>query len=992
MYKFLSYQARLRRLLRMEEPEISRDARRRLQWFIYCLEHESNVSLTCRYFGIARSTFLRWANRFDPLDPQTLEEHSRRPKHFRQPETPEATVSLIKSLREKDPHISRKAIVETLRTLHSIQISEASVGRVIRRYALFFADTPSHARKRREIEPLSLGISEYNESLQDNAQSRPDENGGLSFAPSAILLVLVAFASLAAGFLTDPDRAFAADSDSFQINNSIGNNSDAAGSTSESFQIDNASLTWSESTGEGDSYGFGESDSDEDDGGGDTGGTDGASTGGGSGSRGGGSGSGGGRNSGTGRLGDTGITDGTQSPLDGITGAPVKPTLPSAPSAAPSVPANPIAPKAPVATVSKAVSAGLLFATPKYFNVSDPVVYKTIVETRESQEQEVHRLAADADSLRRDIALLFMNFLTFTMLVVTYIHIRIGMFASMGLDILSFLRPGFVKVSTPKKLSAKHVIKRKLRQKKTTRFFHKRVLSIALLAGFAAGTLGHIPVTFAEVTVPQKIIYNGQLKNGSGQKIITNHIMRFSFWSDSDAVPEDLLGDGSIDITRPNYAGWQEVHLIKPNNSGYFSLNLGSGTALPAFSDMSQQQLMNLHMQVEVKQVGQPDTSFQIMDVNPSPVLDRTPVRSVPFALNADLLDQRDTGTGSGNIAVLGSGGVFDIAHIPGGTNSGNFTIDFNNTETSEISLTFGDSIGKSLSYSIPESLFNFDDDVRIQGDLTVTGVINGIDISTLVSPEIPALKVSSGAGLNVNVAVGSYRINGDITNFPGQGNVVLNDDTTNYLFFGSGGLTISTIGLPSDESAIPLATVVTSGGSITSVADRRVLQNDDRERSVSEHFSAAFEHVVFQGDAGDNVGQMSEQHDSINLKNYYQWTSTVGTLQDYDIIVRVPLSEDFVGWIDNPLHVQYRATTVDNANAKLDITVFDTNGNPVILSGATTNLTGTSWATSQIEFLGSPTWTPATKFLIKFKVSAKENFQIHLGGFLLKFRELITN
>src|SRR3989344_4188287 len=115
MFKLQSDPARVRRLLRMEETDMTRDARKRLQWFAYCLEHESNVSLTCRYFGIARSTFVRWAKRFDPLDPETLEEYSRRPKHFREPETPEATVALIKSLRECNPHMSRQEIVKTLK-------------------------------------------------------------------------------------------------------------------------------------------------------------------------------------------------------------------------------------------------------------------------------------------------------------------------------------------------------------------------------------------------------------------------------------------------------------------------------------------------------------------------------------------------------------------------------------------------------------------------------------------------------------------------------------------------------------------------------------------------------------------------------------------------------------------------------------------------------------------------------------------------------------
>src|SRR4051794_22561659 len=45
----------------------------RLRWFLHFAEHGS-VSATCRQFGIARTTFYRWARRFDPSDLRTLED------------------------------------------------------------------------------------------------------------------------------------------------------------------------------------------------------------------------------------------------------------------------------------------------------------------------------------------------------------------------------------------------------------------------------------------------------------------------------------------------------------------------------------------------------------------------------------------------------------------------------------------------------------------------------------------------------------------------------------------------------------------------------------------------------------------------------------------------------------------------------------------------------------------------------------------------------
>lgn len=41
------------------------------------------VTVTCRRFGISRSTYYRWWKRFDPRNLKSLENRSRRPKNVR---------------------------------------------------------------------------------------------------------------------------------------------------------------------------------------------------------------------------------------------------------------------------------------------------------------------------------------------------------------------------------------------------------------------------------------------------------------------------------------------------------------------------------------------------------------------------------------------------------------------------------------------------------------------------------------------------------------------------------------------------------------------------------------------------------------------------------------------------------------------------------------------------------------------------------------------
>lgn len=145
--------ADVRRLLKQAvELELSAGAVQRLKWFLYTLEHDNNVSLACRHFGIARSTFMRWWNRFDAQNVSSLEETSRRPHAVRAPETDARTVAAIRELRMAHPTTGKVGIHTMLREIYGIEASVSTVGRVIARHKLFFGEKASHLQKRGETE------------------------------------------------------------------------------------------------------------------------------------------------------------------------------------------------------------------------------------------------------------------------------------------------------------------------------------------------------------------------------------------------------------------------------------------------------------------------------------------------------------------------------------------------------------------------------------------------------------------------------------------------------------------------------------------------------------------------------------------------------------------------------------------------------------------------------------------------------------------------
>ncbi len=530
------------------------------------------------------------------------------------------------------------------------------------------------------------------------------------------------------------------------------------------------------------------------------------------------------------------------------------------------------------------------------------------------------------------------------------------------------------------------------RRKKVSQSGRTAVRIVLLIAfALAAASLAITYQAHAAETTPNRYIYNGHLLDSAGRPITTAHSIRFSFWKSADLQASDITGAGAIDTAAATYAGWTEVDTITPDASGYFSVQLGAGTPLPSLAGFTDAEIQSLFLQVEVKAQPAADTAYEVLDTDPiDPAVDRSPILSVPFAHNTDTIDHREIGTGSGSIPLLGPNGQLPSAAIPSNLNGTSLVLDSTNSATGSINLQFGATLAKTLSYDTVNARFNFNDSVRIQGNLTVLGLINGVDISAL-SGGADTLHVGSGGGLNITVTGGNYRLNGTDVAFAGSSNTVM-ANATNYVFFGSGGITVRTMPFPTDESFIPLAEVVTGGSAINYIVDRRQKLTDDREEAVETTLHPQYADASYSADGVDNVGQLSVVNDPVTLKNSYLWTSTRSTLQDYDVVLRLTLPTQFTHWKVSPISFLYKSSSADSSVTKMDVSVYDTAGNPVTLTGTSTNLANTSWTTQTLDFSGTPTWTPGGTVGIRLKLSAKDNGQIQLGDLLTKYVKLTGN
>jgi hypothetical protein len=490
--------------------------------------------------------------------------------------------------------------------------------------------------------------------------------------------------------------------------------------------------------------------------------------------------------------------------------------------------------------------------------------------------------------------------------------------------------------------------------------------------------------------VPLQSVYNGRLLQVSGTPVTSPVQIRFSHWTSGDAVEGDRNADGSLNISAPTFAGWQEVHTVTPDASGYFSAKLGSNTPLPAMDALPVSTLLSLHLEVDVKPDGSADSSYELLDTNPgNATADRSPILSVPFALNADKLDQRDVCDTAGCIPVLDQNGRIANAQGPAATTSTIFTIDFDDAESGDLVLQFGTTLAKTLTYSQRNGRFEFNDDLAVQGDLTVTGLINGVNLSSLQSQQ-ESLKATSGQGLTVTVTGGNYRLNGTLTAYTGGGNIAVNDNAETYVFFSKTGLQTSTAGFPNQESFIPVAVVNTAGGSVTSVTDRRILMSDDREQTEELTFSPLFHGAGLAGDGTNNVGRMMLVTDGTPPQTTYRWTSTRSSLQDFDIVLTIALPTGFLGFDGaTPISVDYRTENAVSADANLAVTMSDGAGNAVNLTGTSTDLASPGWTTTLLGMTGTPTFTAGQTVTMRIKFSAKNDASAWLGKIRLRMRTM---
>ena len=118
----------------IQAASLSKEALRRLTWIDWYFTHGENAEKTCRHFGISKSVFYRWFNRFDKRNLRTLEfdTKTRRPHHLREMTTPLWIQKKIYDIRIADLEKSKYEIQAELKA-EGIIVGRKCIQKVINR-------------------------------------------------------------------------------------------------------------------------------------------------------------------------------------------------------------------------------------------------------------------------------------------------------------------------------------------------------------------------------------------------------------------------------------------------------------------------------------------------------------------------------------------------------------------------------------------------------------------------------------------------------------------------------------------------------------------------------------------------------------------------------------------------------------------------------------------------------------------------------------------
>jgi hypothetical protein len=115
-------------------------------------------------------------------------------------------------------------------------------------------------------------------------------------------------------------------------------------------------------------------------------------------------------------------------------------------------------------------------------------------------------------------------------------------------------------------------------------------------------------------------------------------------------------------------------------------------------------------------------------------------------------------------------------------------------------------------------------------------------------------------------------------------------------------------------------------------------------------------------------------------FRNFYKWTTSSATNQDYDIWVRVPVPSDFSAMVSTPT-LSIDTFSSDITNGTISVTVYDTSGSADCSGVSFTPSSANTWQTrTSTTCLDTGTYTPGGMITIQIKLQSPTSGDVRVS------------
>jgi hypothetical protein len=250
-------------------------------------------------------------------------------------------------------------------------------------------------------------------------------------------------------------------------------------------------------------------------------------------------------------------------------------------------------------------------------------------------------------------------------------------------------------------------------------------------------------------------------------------------------------------------------------------------------------------------------------------------------------------------------------------------------------------------------------------------GSITGINISSITAGAGTEYAMSIGTGWDAALRVGSNNIL--------NGSGVLQSA-------GLSGTYSNSLTLSSTSNVLAASTFTAGSGGNTVTIDPSsgtsgLLYAGSARPTKTITLSPEYPGATFTTDStGTNNGSLTSDNtgSGSSFRNYYEWSSTQASLQDYTIAVRVTLPQDFSDWATTGFSLEYQTGTATATDNAVSAKIYEASQTTAACD-LSTDRASTSWATTNMTCAGSTLndgtndWDTAGQVgIIKIKVRAK--------------------